>query len=723
MNRERLRFAIVLDCAFSSFQDNIRIGCNRYLEQAGIDAVYFNIGNLNTLEGEDRSQLAFFDFLTAKEFDGLILLATSLVNMGGKDILKKRLRALAFLPMVSIGFSLIGEDFIAVDNRRGIVSLMDHLIRDHGYKDFAFVSGPKANPEAQVRLETFRSTLEAAGLVRGPEREFFGDFLVSSGMDAVSALLDKRGLRPEAVVCANDLMAIGVWKGLCDRGLSVPHDIAVTGYDDMPTTGIVSHMFTTVRQPVDELGYLAAKRLHSLVIGEAVSALEPLATELRVRSSCGCVEPAERMATWGKPRVDTGFSALREQLLSRRRDGFDSSERRGIYREWLEVAYKTLADRGSVYELEGMLRDVRMAAQDLGSASGLEPILATLHTLLLEESEQMDIFDRIEEGRGESNLRGAIDRLQEVMNTDLAETAHAERFAEIAQRCRAKSFFVARFINGDRPLEGASVIYATGAAEGEQDWSPGPGSWIPRRPGCFVAEMISLGLERFGYFLLDADSADPTVFGNLRVRLSQIFRDLGIMKSMRQLNSEMAREIAARGESEEKLKAALALVRQLSMEDELTQLYNRRGFLSLAELQVKFLRRQASEFLVLYADLDGLKRINDAWGHMEGDEAIRSAAKVLREVLRESDIVARLGGDEFTALVNKAPLPTFEIIRDRIAAACDKLNAGSGKPWKLSISLGHFHATSDCRLSVQSMLELADNELYRQKLEKKNLER
>jgi diguanylate cyclase (GGDEF)-like protein len=249
-------------------------------------------------------------------------------------------------------------------------------------------------------------------------------------------------------------------------------------------------------------------------------------------------------------------------------------------------------------------------------------------------------------------------------------------------------------------------------------WKPGPGNWFPRGEHSVAVNLLSHEDNYIGYFLLDTHlPVNPYEY--IHIRFSNILWELSIMRNMRELNLDMSREIAARKESEEKLKNVLVRLEQTSIEDELTHLYNRRGFFTLAEQQVKYLRRQNDCYFILFTDLDGLKGINDRWGHQEGDVAIRSAARILRSALRDSDIVGRLGGDEFTALINKAQPPSFEAIKERIQYICDRENAELARPWKVSMSIGHFCAEPGCTLSVKEMLERADAELYEQKQLKK----
>jgi diguanylate cyclase (GGDEF)-like protein len=218
---------------------------------------------------------------------------------------------------------------------------------------------------------------------------------------------------------------------------------------------------------------------------------------------------------------------------------------------------------------------------------------------------------------------------------------------------------------------------------------------------------------------MDAKIADAEVFESMRVRLSIIFTNVEMMRSVRRLNEDMAQEIGIRQESERKLKEALALVEEMAIKDSLTGLVNRRGFLTIAERQVSYLRRHSTPYLLLYADLDGLKSINDAWGHKAGDAAIQAAAEILRGALRDSDIVSRLGGDEFTVLVNMADPLAYDRIKRRIDEGCEAFNLKREKPWTLSFSIGRYRAEPGCELSIERMLDLADADMYAQKQKKK----
>jgi len=158
-----------------------------------------------------------------------------------------------------------------------------------------------------------------------------------------------------------------------------------------------------------------------------------------------------------------------------------------------------------------------------------------------------------------------------------------------------------------------------------------------------------------------------------------------------------------------------AELRNQSLRDDLTGLYNRRGFLALAEQHLRMAVRERAGLALLFCDLDDLKEINDTFGHPEGDRAIVAAARILRETLRETDIVARLGGDEFTVLLldgNGAGVaPILARLRERI----DAHNLRSDRPYRLSMSIGVARRGAAMGASVQELLAEADRALYDQK--------
>jgi diguanylate cyclase (GGDEF)-like protein len=149
-----------------------------------------------------------------------------------------------------------------------------------------------------------------------------------------------------------------------------------------------------------------------------------------------------------------------------------------------------------------------------------------------------------------------------------------------------------------------------------------------------------------------------------------------------------------------------------SRHDELTGLLNRRGFMEIAQQTFNLSNQNDLPGAVLFADLDGLKRINDTYGHSEGDEALREIAKLLKSALRDTDIVGRIGGDEFLIMaINVDDAYAGQIAR-RIALAVDKFNSRSKKPWHLGVSIGSKLYIPQENLNFETVINAADEALY-----------
>jgi diguanylate cyclase (GGDEF)-like protein len=152
----------------------------------------------------------------------------------------------------------------------------------------------------------------------------------------------------------------------------------------------------------------------------------------------------------------------------------------------------------------------------------------------------------------------------------------------------------------------------------------------------------------------------------------------------------------------------------LAIKDELTGLYNRRGFLALADRQLKLARRSRRSLLLFFIDVDGLKEINDAFGHSEGDTALRRTAEALETTFRDSDVIARFGGDEFAVLAIEASGQSEAGIQDRLS---EYLNSGNSKdfPNEFSFSLGTARFDPWSSMSLRELIAQADRAMYEQK--------
>ncbi|MBI3562010.1 MAG: PAS domain S-box protein [Gammaproteobacteria bacterium] len=168
------------------------------------------------------------------------------------------------------------------------------------------------------------------------------------------------------------------------------------------------------------------------------------------------------------------------------------------------------------------------------------------------------------------------------------------------------------------------------------------------------------------------------------------------------------RDITARKQAEQ-------TIRELSLEDELTGLRNRRGFMTLADAEFSLARRMRRGLVLFYADLDGMKTINDTYGHAEGDNALRDIAALLQKTFRDSDILARLGGDEFAVLALETAQQEPGQMIQRLEAEVAAHNHSAGRRYSLSLSVGAAHVEPGAATTLQDLLTRADAEMYRVK--------
>jgi len=165
-------------------------------------------------------------------------------------------------------------------------------------------------------------------------------------------------------------------------------------------------------------------------------------------------------------------------------------------------------------------------------------------------------------------------------------------------------------------------------------------------------------------------------------------------------------------------KQAEEALETLSLRDDLTGLFNRRGFFTLAEQGLKTAQRMGTEMLLIFGDLDNLKGINDNFGHKEGDQALMDISQILKETFRESDIIARIGGDEFVILAMNGLETSAEKLINRFEQTLNDHPLQTKRPYTLSLSLGItcFNPQNPC--SIEVLLTEADKIMYENKQKK-----
>jgi len=264
------------------YPDLINRGIETAAQRRGFDLLIRSVGITEHDPGGRTLALA-------RKSDGLIL-HDRVLEPDQMDRLSRQ------LPIVTLaGYATPTTANVHGDNKAGMHALARHLLRDHGYRSLGYLGGYADSPDSIERREVLVAEAAAAGatLEYGPEWQ--GYYFASGGAQVINQLLAAGRRLPRAVVCANDQTAFGVMSALRKHGISVPGQVAVTGFDDIPLARHLRTSLTTVRQPIKQMGTAAFDVLYSMLNRERLPARDiVLPTELIRRESCGCPAPADR---------------------------------------------------------------------------------------------------------------------------------------------------------------------------------------------------------------------------------------------------------------------------------------------------------------------------------------------------------------------------------------------------------------------------------------------
>ena len=272
-------------------------GITHAAETNNVNLVYFIGGKLSsfTAPGEDKPSFGLYDLAKPDQFDGLLLTTDVAYGTSAHDLVTFP-KNYGALPIVTQSIDLPGASMFVPDNIEGMRAAVRHLIEEHGYKRIAFICGIDGQIDAVQRFQAYKDELQAHDLRFDENLVVQGDYTPESGRSAIRTLLDERQLRFQAVVAANDRMAFGALDALQERGVRVPDDVAVTGFDDLREAQSTGVPLTTVRQSFYTAGKHALEILLKRINGETVPAVTITPTQLLVRWSCGCLPENVRQA-------------------------------------------------------------------------------------------------------------------------------------------------------------------------------------------------------------------------------------------------------------------------------------------------------------------------------------------------------------------------------------------------------------------------------------------
>ena len=270
-------YAMMLSTTEDLFQEEIWTSLSDYVEE-GDDKIFFFCGKplYSTVDDEMYSNVVF-NLMKLMPMQGLITLTGTLNSYIGTEAFKKYLNQFGDIPKVSISVPLEGCSNVLLDNFCSSFTLCNHLI-EHGYKRFGILTGPAANQEAHDRLLGTQAVLEKNGI--DDVIIIAGDFSKPSGYRGALELIDAH---VDVIICANDLMALGAYEAIEEKGLRIPTDIAVVGFDDIEQSRLLNAPLTTIRQPFENM----VRSAYDILKGREQKDLLHMG-ELVVRESCGC---------------------------------------------------------------------------------------------------------------------------------------------------------------------------------------------------------------------------------------------------------------------------------------------------------------------------------------------------------------------------------------------------------------------------------------------------
>ena len=313
----RLNIAVLLDHLNffgRGYEGQLRDALYRRCRSSGHNLLLIYGGALDEPTVLSSADNVIFRVLRPDDFDGFIVASALLSTFCGAQGVERLVGKYAGARLCSVGTVIPGVPSLVLDNRAGMDAAVEHLVREHGCRKPAFVAGTPHNPEADARFEAYRAVLERHGIPFDDSRVASGQFLPALGRLAMDQILD-RGVPFDAVVAANDSMAIGAIQALRQRGMRVPQDIPVTGFDDLTLARLGNPPLTTIAQPFDRFADLAVACIEDQVQGKPVAPLVEIPSHFVRRQSCGCGHRDAASPTGSRPGRDVQGLTMRVRSL------------------------------------------------------------------------------------------------------------------------------------------------------------------------------------------------------------------------------------------------------------------------------------------------------------------------------------------------------------------------------------------------------------------------
>lgn len=743
---------------------------NEALCRGIIDAAEENDVNLIILPGEtikmdytgQYNYNVIYEFVCRHNVDALITASSVLCGFVTRAEFETFCLRYRPLPLVSIGVPIKGFSSVLINSRTGLKQVIGHLINEHHKRRIAFVKGPEGHTEAEERFSIYQETLKENGLEYDPDLVAPGDFTVYSVENAIKILMDERKVSFDAIVAANDVMAFGILDLLRKRGIRLPEQVSVTGFDNGEGAKYSNPSLTTVKQPIYEHSKKALEMALELIKGKQPANVV-LDTEMVIRESCGCL--SETMRSFYSDELDLDLDSAAkgklkpEQIAAKfirlnlgptdaavgklsflkpfiqncfrvfTRYGLEHREAEKMLRSFESLTNISVLNENDILVIQKTLTNLKKWLKELmknNNSIVLEQFFHGLRVLIT------DILIKMQGIRvGSYHLE--ISQLRWLL-VEMVSKIHdyREQLQSIIPKLRSMGINNCYVYLYNKPVtyrkgdtwRNPKMVNLVMAYNNENlelseksyripwekilnnEWLPEHKRYTLMLNPLFVEE------EHLGLILLDFNLLDNYMFASIVIEISCALRLSLLFYEREQIDNRLREAVKELEENNQKLS-------KISQTDELTGLYNRRGFLNLAKQSLNLARKLGKSGLLFFADMDELKKINDQYGHDEGDLAIKAMGEILLKTFRTSDIIARIGGDEFAILTVDTHLELLPKIKERMEKFTAEYNSESRKPYQLSIAIGAVPLKDGENASFEELMNQADAVLYEEKKRKK----
>jgi signal transduction histidine kinase/DNA-binding LacI/PurR family transcriptional regulator/AraC-like DNA-binding protein len=514
----------------------------------GANLICFSGGIPRSRQEYEEQKNILFNMAGKHNVDGLLVWANILSHTLDRSSLETFCQRYAPLPMISMGVVMPAIPSIRIDMRAGMRRLLSHLIDDHGCRKIAFIRGPEVSQDAEERYQAYLETLAAYSLALDPGLIMPGDFGRSSGKAAIQQLADAHRMDFDALVSANDNMAIGALQALQARGILVPDDVLVAGFDDIEETRAVAPLLTTVRAPWHILGSKSIDLLLARIAGTPLPEQVFLQTELVRRQSCGC-KPAKSEARDDpreSHRTEPGSLEMFQGLGGPSGESFKAEVqgREGSAGRFIACLGEALSQAPSGAEiiewqntLDAFRTQVNHLAQNDSEKVKAHELLESGYALVGEMAHRRQLGQRLEA----EDQTGRLNRIVQSMATTYDVETLMKLLAQELPGLGIQTCFLSLYDEkGSNPAWSRLILACAGSER--LPLEPGgrrfltsrlvPDGMLPQnRPFAYDVEALYFKNEPIGFVLFEIGPRDGEVYTALRGHLSSALKSASLVQA------------------------------------------------------------------------------------------------------------------------------------------------------------------------------------------------